>query len=298
MLRSKLSSHATRFMRAVEFICRRAHRTWAPLTCRTPSRRPRDTDSRQPGFTLIELLVVIAIIAILAAMLLPALGRAKQAGGAAVCKGNLRQLGLAWCMYPQDHQDTLVPNYITGSDPSTRSTSESWVTGNAKLALTNAIQDGRLFAYAQAEAIYRCPVDNYRWQAQGTWRQLRWNYGLSLAMHGGNDAGLGKKLSPLILVRASEVRHPDRLITFIDKDAKDAVDIGGSGMFSMVPAPWAEWNTIPGGRDGSRRVNLVFADGHAAVHKWKWWPKKRGDCNQPQDKDDLRWLQDRFIELE
>ena len=70
--------------------------------------RPADRRSRRSGFTLIELLVVIAIIAILAAMLLPALAKAKQRGMTAACLSNVKQLALGWIMYADDNNDLLV----------------------------------------------------------------------------------------------------------------------------------------------------------------------------------------------
>jgi len=280
--------------RSLLFNCESEHWTWSP---RMHEVHPgRGGGPRGDGFTLIELLVVIAIISLLAALLLPALGRGQHAARSTVCRSNLRQLGTGWTMYSQDHQETLVPNYITGNNPLARSTSESWITGNGKLALTNAIRDGKLFAYVPAEAVYRCPLDHYRWQAQGDWRQLLWNYGLSFAMRGGNDAGRDKKLDPRMFVKMTEIRHPALRFTFMDKDAQDAKELGGTGMFSLYPAPWDEWDTLPANRDSPCGVGIGFADGHVDRHSWKQWPKKRGPCLNRPDAEDLHWLQSVYVD--
>src|SRR5688500_1584439 len=131
-----------------------------PLVMRmSPKYNLRSRPSR--GFTLIELLVVIAIIAILAALLLPALARAKTKAQGIQCLNHLRQTGLAWIMYADDNGDQIPPNNLNAADYT-----RTWVRGWLDYATsvpdnTNTVylMRSHLWPYHKSLGIWRCPAD-------------------------------------------------------------------------------------------------------------------------------------------
>ena len=113
-----------------------------------------DEKHRIRAFTLVELLVVIAIIAILAALLLPVLGKAKERSQTAGCLNNMKQLQLCYQMYVDDNNDYLPPNEAVPD------LDVSWVLGAAQTDVTTTkIQKGLIFHYNQQVKIYVCPAN-------------------------------------------------------------------------------------------------------------------------------------------
>ena len=135
---------------------------------RTQSIAPARKSPKSGAFTLIELLVVIAIIAILAAMLLPALSKAKLRAGRIACVNNQKQLTLAWIMYADDNDGRLPPNASTSA-----AGQPSWVIGKLGWDQMLPIPDnyntanltGSLLGQycGRAAGIYKCPGD--KWNA-------------------------------------------------------------------------------------------------------------------------------------
>ena len=237
------------------------------------------TVCRRRAFTLIELLVVIAIIAVLAALLLPAVERAKASARTARCINNMKQLTLCWVTYGNDNDDQLVPNWITLSDYS--SAPESWVSGSVQILAqaTNVacIQIGRLYAYTQSPAIYRCPsvtgMAPVGVPADLLIRSVSMNGRMGEAVPGDvSVAGpvedtswvFGSDYPPIR--KFSEIKSPppaDALV-FVDESLNSVDDC----FFALQPGfGVTKWQNSPTARH-TKGGTLSFADGHA--ERWSW----------------------------
>jgi|SRR5665213_345342 len=263
---------------------------------------------RRAGFTLIELLVVIAIIAILAAMLLPALAKAKQKAQSISCMNNTKQLLLGWIMYAQDNNDLLAPNdfpYTTAyafEDPKIQAQQKNWVVGTmaqvfdagdspGKTGLSELLDPNTLLSiYIHSKAVYKCPADNYKdVHLSGSPEHVRsysmnsavgstWN---SFYLNGKPPFGapvqggwlLGSAYAAttpyLTYGKYSSFTRPGPSDTWVFMD-ENPISINDPSMAVSAVAAAGKTYLIdfPAGNHGAA-AGMAFADGHSIVHKWK-----------------------------
>jgi prepilin-type N-terminal cleavage/methylation domain-containing protein/prepilin-type processing-associated H-X9-DG protein len=279
-----------------------------------PSGARRSGSGRRTGraFTLIELLVVIAIIAILAAMLLPALSRAKAKGQGITCGSNAKQLQLCWLLYSLDFNDTIVPNSLDDS--------HAWIDGSgAALAYdlpgaTNIaiLQRGLLFAYNRQTKIYACPGQQ---QVEVISRNgllplpPARSFSISGQMHGGTWNGTD--VDPIFLGanphtapayrKTGQINRPVPAKAFVFVDESEyTIDDG----YFAVLVNEDTWQNFPAFRHGGS-ASFSFADGHSEVKRWV--EGSTGTLKNPsgfvpapkfgtQRNRDLQWVSDRYID--
>jgi prepilin-type N-terminal cleavage/methylation domain-containing protein/prepilin-type processing-associated H-X9-DG protein len=254
----------------------------------------RSPPARHPAFTLIELLVVIAIIAILAALLLPALMRAKLTAQSLDCLDHLKQLESSCHLYTADYDDYLPPNQVGGfvSMPSSTNAvmsvvnTNSWCPGIAPLDTTTAnVERGVIFSYNRSPAIYHCPADQSTVDYHPDILRTR-SYCMDISLNCDDARSTYRKFTE---IRSPE---PSNLFVLIDTDQYDIYD-ATFGIFPPGSFYKDYWLDLASDRH-NRGANLSFADGHAEHWHWKankifygvWWP-----ATSTGDLDDLHRLQ-------
>jgi prepilin-type N-terminal cleavage/methylation domain-containing protein len=228
------------------------------------------------AFTLLELLTVIAIMAILAAVLLPVLGKANQSPSKSTCQNNLRQLQLGWTMYADDHNGNL-PRNASGLDAGKTLQNPGWIAGtmwldgDAGQDLTESTNTdllvgekfaafGSIGGYVKNAAVYHCPADRSTVNFLGTVLPRVRSMSINGYL-GGKEQEAGFRE----FTRMQDIIAPGPSDVWVFMDERE--DSINDGLFAINAGAHYAIIDYPSLYHNGGSC-LTFADGHADCHKW------------------------------